>query len=129
MVKVEPVPYERIGFQFGSSNAREEALRKSMDAIHRQTAINKAHSGGSKEEITVPQFSTGASSDRQLNQHIAAANKVFIDQKENSQYDRLALSNSIKTGGRKRKSGRKTKKSKKTRKTRKSMRKNTIKRK
>jgi hypothetical protein len=121
MVKVEPAPYKQIGFQFGASTAREQALRKSMDAGARQTAINQAHSGGSKEQITVPQISTGASSDRQLNEHIAGVNKALMDQQANSEFDRLALSNSIKTGGRKRKSGRKTTKSKKT--TRKTTRK------
>ena len=121
MVKVEPAPYKQIGFQFGASTAREEALRKSMDATARQTAINQAHSGGSKEQITVPQISTGASSDKQLNQHIAGVNKALMDQQANSEFDKLAVSNSIKSGGRKQKNSRKTTKSKKT--TRKTTRK------
>lgn len=119
---VAPIPFVKHGFQYGARSAREEALLKGLDASSRQANMNKAHSGGSKNMITVPQIYTGASSDTQLNKHIADLNRKYMVHTENSKFDKLAATNSVKTGGRKKKSTRKTKKS--ARKTRRNKRKN-----
>ena len=120
---VAPIPFVKHGFQYGARSAREEALLKGLDANTRQAEMNKAHSGGSKNMITVPQIYTGSSSDSQLNKHIADLNRKYMEHTENSKFDKLATTNSIvKTGGRKKKSTRKTKKS--ARNTRRNKRKN-----
>ena len=114
VVKVEPVPFMKNAFQYGARTAREEAMLKGMDAIDRQNDMNQKHAGGGKQ-IIVPQVYTGASSDSQLNKHIASANEALIKHNTNREFDELALSNKI--GGRKRKYGGKSKKTKKTKKT------------
>ncbi len=111
VVKTEPIPYMKSGYNYGARTAREEALLKGSDASSRQTEMNKAHSGGSK--MTVPQIHTGASGDAVINAHMASLNRALTQHAANSEFDKLALSNSVvKKGGRKSK---KTKKSKKTR--------------
>jgi len=111
VVKTEPIPYMKSGYNYGARTAREEALLKGLDSSSRQAAMNKAHSGGAR--ITVPQIHTGASGDAVINAHMASLNRALTQHAANSEFDKLALSNSVvKKGGRKSK---KTKKSKKTR--------------
>ena len=121
VVKAEPIPFMKHAFHYGARTAREEALLKGLDASSRQAEMNKAHAGGSKNMITVPQIYTGASSDNQLNKHITELNRKYMEHTENSKFDKLAISN--KTGGRKRKiktkQTKQTKQTKKTKKTKK----------
>jgi hypothetical protein len=97
---VGPIPFMKSGFQYGASTAREEALMRAQIKQKEQAATNNQHGGGS---VTVPQVHTGAASDDMLNKNIAEANEVFMKQQEASKFDKLALSNSITKGGRKRK--------------------------
>lgn len=131
VLNLAPAPFEMSGFDHGATNAREEALLNAQKKQEEQTELNRMHAGGSRVEV--PQISTGAGSDDQLNKHIAAANKTLMHQQAAAEFDKLALTNSVKKGGRKqkskksmRKSKRKsTKKAKKTaRKTRRNKRKN-----
>jgi len=122
---VGPIPFMKSGFQYGASTAREEALSRAQTKQEEQTEMNRTHSGGGGGDITVPQIHTGAASDAQLNKNIAEANKVYMDQLEASKFDKLAVSNSITKGGRKRKAKKSAKKSKRksTKKAKKSARK------
>lgn len=97
---VGPIPFMKSGFQYGASTAREEALIRAQTKQEEQTKMIREHSGGG--DITVPQVHTGVASDDQLNKNIAEANEVYMKQREASKFDKLALSNSITTGGRKR---------------------------
>ncbi len=121
---VGPIPFMKSGFQYGASTAREEALIRAQTKQEEQTKMIREHSGGGGD-ITVPQIHTGAASDAQLNKNIAEANKVYMDQREASKFDKLAVSNSITKGGRKRKAKKSKRKSvKKSKKTRRNKRKN-----
>jgi hypothetical protein len=128
MVKIQPMPYVKSGYNYGATTAREEAMLKGLDAGYKQAEMNKKHSGGSKETtMTVPQITTGASGDADINSHIASLNKTLTEHQENSKFDMLALTNSVvKKGGVKR--NRKTKKSRSMRKNKNNKRK-TMKRK
>ena len=124
VVKTEPIPYMKSAYNYGARTAREEALLKGLDASSRQTEMNKAHSGGAK--ITVPQIHTGASGDAVINAHMASLNRALTQHAANSEFDKLAVTNSVvKKGGRKLKKSKKTRKSKKnmTRKMKKTIRK------
>ena len=128
VVKTEPIPYMKSGYNYGARTAREEALLKGLDASSRQAAMNKAHSGGAR--ITVPQIHTGASGDAVINAHMASLNRALTQHAANSEFDKLAVTNSVvKKGGRKsKKGGRKSKitrksKKNKTRKMKKTIRK------
>ena len=124
VVKTEPIPYMKSAYNYGARTAREEALLKGLDASSRQTEMNKAHSGGAK--ITVPQIHTGASGDAVINAHMASLNRALTQHAANSEFDKLAVTNSVvKKGGRKSKKSKKTRKSKKnmTRKMKKTIRK------
>jgi hypothetical protein len=106
---VGPIPFMKSGFQYGASTAREEALMRAQTKQEEQASTNNQHAGGS---VTVPQVHTGAASDGMLNKNIAEANEVFMKQQEASKFDKLAVSNSITKGGRKRKAKKSAKKSK-----------------
>jgi hypothetical protein len=127
VVKTEPIPYMKSAYNYGARTAREEALLKGLDASSRQTEMNKAHSGGAR--ITVPQIHTGASGDAVINAHMASLNRALTQHAANSEFDKLAVTNSlVKKGGRKSKTTRKTKitrksKKNKTRKMKKTIRK------
>ena len=124
VVKTEPIPYMKSGYNYGARTAREEALLKGLDASSRQTEMNKAHSGGAR--ITVPQIHTGASGDAVINAHMASLNRALAQHAANSEFDKLAVTNSVvKKGGRKSKKTKITRKSKKnkTRKMKKTIRK------
>ena len=127
VVKTEPIPYMKSGYNYGARTAREEALFKGLDASSRQAAMNKAHSGGAK--LTVPQIHTGASGDAVINAHMASLNRALTQHAANSEFDKLAVTNSVvKKGGRKSKKTRKSKimrksKKNKTRKMKKTIRK------
>ena len=115
VVKTEPIPYMKSGYNYGARTAREEALLKGLDASSRQAEMNKAHSGGAR--FTVPQIHTGASGDAVINAHMASLNRSLTQHAANSEFDKLAVTNSVvKKGGRKSK---KTRKSKITRKSKK----------
>lgn len=121
VVKTEPIPYMKSGYNYGARTAREEALLKGLDSSSRQAAMNKAHSGGAR--ITVPQIHTGASGDAVINAHMASLNRALTQHAANSEFDKLAVTNSVvKKGGRKSKITRKSKKNK-TRKMKKTIRK------
>lgn len=121
VVKTEPIPYMKSAYNYGARTAREEALLKGLDSSSRQAAMNKAHSGGAR--ITVPQIHTGASGDAVINAHMASLNRALTQHAANSEFDKLAVTNSVvKKGGRKSKITRKSKKNK-TRKMKKTIRK------
>ena len=117
VVKTEPIPFMKSAYHYGARTAREEALLKGLDASSRQAAMNKAHSGGAR--ITVPQIHTGASGDAVINAHMASLNRALTQHAANSEFDKLAVTNSVaKKGGRKSKKTRtrtRTRKSKITR--------------
>jgi len=116
---VGPIPFVSHSYKYGASTAREEALRAGQKAQEEQTEMIKQHAGG----ITVPQIHTGTSADGELNKHIANMNKNYMDQQENSKFDKLALANKV--GGKKRKAKKSKRKSvKKSKKTRRNKRKN-----
>lgn len=127
VVKTEPIPYMKSAYHYGARTAREEALFKGLDASSRQAAMNKAHSGGAR--LTVPQIHTGASGDAVINAHMASLNRALTQHAANSEFDKLAVTNSVvKKGGRKSKKTRKSKimrksKKNKTRKMKKTIRK------
>jgi len=124
VLDLAPAPIEKSGFKHGAATAREEALLNAQKKQEEQTKLIKAHAGGSKNKtVTVPQVSTGASSDGDVNKHISLANETLMKQQAAAEFDKLALSNKV--GGRKRKAKKtKRKSSRKSRKTRRNKRKN-----
>ena len=109
-----PMPHIALGYQYGASTAREEAMLKGMNAGYEQAAMNKKHLGGSK--MTVPQFHTGASGDAAINSHMASLNASLTEHRANSVFDKLAITNSV-GGGRKKRRTNKKKKTHKKKKT------------
>lgn len=94
VVKSEPIPFMKHAFQYGAKTAREEALLKGLDASNRQTNMVRQHAGGAK--MTVPQFHTGMTHGPiNPNTLSMSLNTALTQHISNSEFDKLALSNSI----------------------------------
>jgi hypothetical protein len=113
---VGPIPYMKGAFLYRARTAREEALFKGLDASSRQADMNRTHTGGA---MTVPQFHTGMTHGAvNPNALSASLNKALTQHAANSEFDKLALANSVvKKGGKKHKSKRSKKTAKKGKKT------------
>jgi hypothetical protein len=121
VVKTEPMPYMKGAFQYGARSAREEALLGGLQKIDNQVKMNAQHTGGNKV-VTVPQFHTGMNQGpMNPNALSAKLNEALTQHAANSEFDKLALSNSVKKGG--------ARKKRRTNKKRRSMKRKTIKRK
>lgn len=100
VVKTEPMPFVKGAFHYGARSAREEALLKGLEASKTQAEMNRAHSGGAKTTMTVPQFHTGMTQGpMNPNALSAKLNQALTQHSANSEFDKLALSNSVKKGG------------------------------
>ncbi len=100
VVKTEPIPFVKGAFQYGARSAREEALLKGLEASKTQAEMNRTHSGGAKATMTVPQFHTGMTQGpMNPNALSAKLNQALTQHSANSEFDKLALSNSVKKGG------------------------------